>query len=202
MAIPLQIAAPDLYPSALQVNGSAVADQPVEIEWSITNQGDGPTQAGHDWYDQLYLSEDAAWDSGDTQIWQDHNTGPLLAGASYLRTNMVTMPRVAPGMYYLIVITDRDYSGAQNIFEGNETNNTLVRLLESVIKMDVEVIDNTTSIQWPNTIDEWHFMESTNLLIQNWEKSLLLPIITNETQRITLPENTISPIFFRLNKSF
>ena len=197
-ALAIQIDAPDLYPTALQVNGPAVADQPVEIEWSITNQGTGPTQAEYDWFDRLYLSADAVWDGGDTVIGGNSENGPLLAGAAYSRTNMVTVPRVAPGMYYLILKTDT----GNNIFEGIETNNTRVEPLVSIILLDISFNGVTSSLQWPSTIDEWHLMESTNLLKDEWQSSILVPSVSNETYQVIVIEQIDDPIFFRLEKSF
>jgi len=61
------------------------------------------------------------WDQGDVEISQMNEPGPTEAGETYWRTNLVRIPVVESGTYYLILKADAEAS----LHELDEANNTL-----------------------------------------------------------------------------
>ena len=106
-SLPIRLTAPDLTPMALSVASTRVANRPVEVSWTVLNQGNGEGMPAPEWWDAVGLSTDPVGDMTDIVL-----TGTLirgrhwLPGGSYTRTRTVWMPEVAPGDYYLIVYTD------------------------------------------------------------------------------------------------
>ena len=60
-AVPITLTAPDLVVSAAEAPTSGVGGQSIDVTFTVTNQGDGPAVA--DWTDQVYLSNNALFDS-------------------------------------------------------------------------------------------------------------------------------------------
>jgi hypothetical protein len=113
---------PDLAPIALQsplvVTGAP--NSGVTVIWGVTNQGAGPAVAS--WVDGVYLSTTPVLDWPAWTICYQNETNTVAAGGSYWRTNVVPVPEVPSGTYYLIFKTDTyDY-----LYESNETNNMWV----------------------------------------------------------------------------
>jgi WD40 repeat protein len=91
--------------------------QNANLSWTVTNAGTGT--AWHTWQDKIYVSQNPVFDS--TAIYMDfvsHDTD-LAAGASYNVTKDITLPNLAAGSYYFLVVTD----ASDAIAEANEANN-------------------------------------------------------------------------------
>jgi len=113
--------APDLIVSNASVPATGTVGKSIEVSWTVQNQG--TSAAPTDWYDRIYLSNDAIFDANaDTYITQEliSTQTPLAAGASYSITRNINLPNFATGNRYLIFVADG--SGGQG--ETNETNNT------------------------------------------------------------------------------
>ena len=113
--------APDLIVSNASVPATGTVGKSIEVSWTVQNQG--TSTAPTDWYDRIYLSNDAIFDANaDTYITQEliSTQTPLAAGASYSITRNINLPNFATGNRYLIFVADG--SGGQG--ETNETNNT------------------------------------------------------------------------------
>ncbi|WP_422665759.1 CARDB domain-containing protein (plasmid) [Anabaena sp. PCC 7938] len=141
-ATPITITAPDLVVSDATAPITATQGETVSLSWTVTNQGN--VVAETDWYDSVYLSDDATFDDSDEYIidrWNYENT-PLAAGASYNIPQDITIPTNAKaGSRYLLFITDT-YSNYQG--ETNENNNT--RAVPIYIKAaDLVISDASTS---------------------------------------------------------
>lgn len=140
-ATPITITAPDLVVSDATAPITATQGETVSVSWTVTNKGD--VVAAQDWYDSVYLSDDATFDSSDEYIidrWNSENT-PLAAGASYNIPQDITIPTNAKaGSRYLLFITDR-YSNYQG--ETNENNNT--KAVPIYIKAADLVVDNAST---------------------------------------------------------
>ncbi|MCZ8249497.1 CARDB domain-containing protein, partial [Microcystis sp. LE19-195.1E] len=120
-AVPITLTAPDLIVSNASVPATGTVGKSIEVSWTVQNQG--TSAAPTDWYDRIYLSNDAIFDANaDTYITQEliSTQTPLAAGASYSITRNITIPNFGTGNRYLIFVADG--SGGQG--ETNETNNT------------------------------------------------------------------------------
>ena len=119
-AMQVTLASPvDLVVSTVSAPATALAGQPMNVSWKVTNSNTGTTD-GDRWYDVLYLSKDQVFDSTDTNIGTFEHIGTLAAAANYTRTMAIDMPREIFGPYYLFVVTDAN----NKIYEVNEQNNT------------------------------------------------------------------------------
>jgi subtilase family serine protease len=120
-AVAISLTAPDLIVSNASVPASGTVGKSIEVSWTVQNQG--TSAAPTDWYDRIYLSNDAVFDANaDTYITQEliSTQTPLAAGAIYSTTRNINLPNFATGNRYLIFVADG--SGGQG--ETNETNNT------------------------------------------------------------------------------
>jgi subtilase family serine protease len=119
--VSVDVRPPDLVPIALQVP-SAIVGPPnpvVTLAWGVTNRGTGPAI---DWSDRVYLSTNAVWDAGDTEIVRSVEAGPVEPGQTYWRTNIVRIPVLQSGTYHLIFKAD----ASESLYESGEDNNVLV----------------------------------------------------------------------------
>ncbi|MCA2657680.1 MAG: carboxypeptidase regulatory-like domain-containing protein, partial [Microcystis sp. M049S2] len=120
-AVAITLTAPDLIVSNASVPATGTVGKSIEVSWTVQNQG--TSAAPTDWYDRIYLSNDAIFDANaDTYVAQEliSTQTPLAAGASYSITRNINLPNFATGNRYLIFVADG--SGGQG--ETNETNNT------------------------------------------------------------------------------
>jgi hypothetical protein len=120
IATPLEIIAPDLVVTDANLSSNnAVLGQTINVNWTITNQGNASNIASN-WYDYFYISDDTTLDGSDTYITSNW-TGYLNSfnpNDSYNRNINLTIPNTGIGDRYLLVVADRDnYQGESN--EGN-----------------------------------------------------------------------------------
>ena len=112
---------PDLAISATETPRTVNAGSSFQVSWTVKNQG--TVAANANWYDNVYLSNDATYDSSDyylTDQYIDSQT-PLAANGTYTINRSVTLPSNVVGDRYLLFIAD------QNNYQGeiDETNNVL-----------------------------------------------------------------------------
>ncbi len=111
---------PNLQVTDVIAPPSAFSDQSVIVEWIVTNNGNGPTNAPT-WTDRVYLSPDQVYDASDTLLGSVNNPAFLAAGDSYRSSLSATLPRGIDDNYYFIVRTDV----FNNVNElNNENDNT------------------------------------------------------------------------------
>ena len=107
LAIPLRGRLPELRPATLAWSGPALAGQPLDVSYTVTNRGalDLVGLGGNsvEWLDGFYLSSNAVWDAQAASLGAAVNDQTLAAGAGYTATNLVLLPAWAPGNYYLIL---------------------------------------------------------------------------------------------------
>nr|NIP85463.1 APHP domain-containing protein [Planctomycetales bacterium] len=111
-SVPLIIELPppsDLQIEDMVVPGSAQSGDPINITWTVRNQGEFP--ASGSWSDAVYLSADALWDIGDIPLGRVGFSGTLQPGddgpgEAYTSTLTTTLPPARPGAYRIIVRTD------------------------------------------------------------------------------------------------
>ncbi|HZR20448.1 MAG TPA: CARDB domain-containing protein [Verrucomicrobiae bacterium] len=121
--ITLNITPPDLAPIALQVSDSAQSGGPyLTIVWGITNLGPGIARtSSQPWADNLSLSTPTITNSLSYFLGSWAETGPILPGGSYWRTNTVRVPVNTSGTYSLVLTVNAfDFMNEQVL-----DNNTL-----------------------------------------------------------------------------
>jgi YD repeat-containing protein len=129
IAVTLAPDTPDLVPTVLTVPTSAVTRNgdgtwTVPVSWTVQNQGTLTAQGAS--RDILFLSADTILNpSSDFVADQVNGVAPVAPSASYTTNRTETIPNtITPGTYYFIVAIEWDNA----LYEGNETNNTLVSI--------------------------------------------------------------------------
>ncbi len=114
----------DLVVSSIVVPQPAGSGLPLNVTWTITNQGIGLTNTPS-WSDDLALASDPA----GKNIIQDYglfnHLGPVGPGGSYVRTAQVTLPEGLNGTYYFVV-TAAAKNGPFEFIYGDGTDNISV----------------------------------------------------------------------------
>jgi len=117
-AVPLSGYLPDLACGDLTWTGDQISGEQISVVYSVTNLGALALGTDASWHDRLYLSTNAMWDVSDTELANWALGGSLLSGASYTRTNVVTLPLSPVGSCYLILRVDNE----NTLVEGDESN--------------------------------------------------------------------------------
>jgi subtilase family serine protease len=138
-AVPITVRAPDLTPINLSAPPIASINQPLEVAWSVENQGSG--DALPSWTDALYLSTDNFWDGNDLKLTTVTRAVQLAARDSYTVATTVNVPTTQPGEYFLIVRADDSAS----LIEALEGNNERIRAIQIAVP-DLVVTDLRTGL--------------------------------------------------------
>jgi subtilase family serine protease len=118
----IEMVHPDLVvtPDSVQLpaGGTSVSGQPVDIEWTVLNQGSGP--AAGPWDDHFYLSTDEQLSSDDVLLHSLTHEGGLASQQQYSATTSLWIPDGVEGSYYILAVVD----GGHQIDEAaDESNN-------------------------------------------------------------------------------
>jgi hypothetical protein len=109
---------PDLVVTSIAIPAGAVAGQPVELRWTVLNQGRATAVAP--WSEALFLAHDPA--GSDAQPFGALPvTDPLPAGASAVHTRSIILPPTLTGRYYAIVKADSLQQVDEHLDEGNNS---------------------------------------------------------------------------------
>ncbi len=101
---------PDLVVTSVQAPTSAEEGTPIDVTWTVANQGQGTADGA--WVDRVYLQEAGNTSAPIVELGQFSTNGPLDPGNSYTRTYQVTIPAHIQDTYSFYVTTD--YMGADN----------------------------------------------------------------------------------------
>jgi subtilase family serine protease len=110
----------DLVLTELGSPATALAGQPIQISWTVRNQGVNPASGAR--ADGVWLSTDRVV-GGDTFLGHFPASTALAAGQEQAVTNTVILPPGLNGSYYFIVMADSQY---QFYEAAAETNNTFI----------------------------------------------------------------------------
>jgi autotransporter-associated beta strand protein len=114
----------DLQVASVTVPSSATAGDQAAFSWTVTNTGDGATDASA-WTDCVYLSTDRVFDGSDLFLGTVQNPSYLAAGESYAQSLTATIPTNVTGQRYVIVVTDNNNAQYEYNDQGTgESNNT------------------------------------------------------------------------------
>ncbi|AFY47683.1 CARDB domain-containing protein,putative collagen-binding protein,Calx-beta domain-containing protein,subtilase family protease [Nostoc sp. PCC 7524] len=162
--VPLSINAPDLVVSSITAPVESVSGQPLEISWTVTNQGQAAT--GGTWTDYVYLVN-ADTGAFVRNVGNFSFTGTLAAGASINRTQSYNVPLELAGNFRVVVRTDNN----NNIPEGtpNEANNTTIGDRPITIRLAPipnlqisSVTTPTTAFSSQQTVVSWQVTNTGN----------------------------------------
>lgn len=98
------VVSPNLVVSAVSAPPAAFSGDPVTVNYTVRNTGNGPATGA--WIDRVYLSADDAIDGADVLVGTFDRAGPLAAGGEYAGTASVTLGLGLSGSYRFIVVTD------------------------------------------------------------------------------------------------
>ena len=147
---------PDLVAETFQAPAQGTAGQPIEIAYTVRNDGEGAT-LGSSWTDKVYLSTDFAIDGGDPVLGIFNHSGTLALGAEYTETQQVFLPITASGNYILLFKTDANNNEYEN---GQEANNRASAVITAtipppsdltvteVIAPAMGMVGETVAIEW------------------------------------------------------
>ncbi len=108
---------------------TGLSGQPIEINWSIKNAGNGATTS-NGWNDKIYLSTNSTLDNNDVLLGSFATDTTLVPGGSYDATLEVFLPVSATGNYYLIFATDADDTEYEYQGEVNNTLNAVITVVQ------------------------------------------------------------------------
>jgi subtilase family serine protease len=132
---------PDLVVREVQVPPDGISGQPVEIGWTVLNQGSGaPFETG--WNDRVYLSSSSTFNAASAiTLGTFARSGILAPSGTYLRQETITLPQGLSGAQYIHVQTDCDHQ----VFEYlDETNN----ITSSSTPLELELLP------WPDLVTD------------------------------------------------
>ncbi len=123
----------DLQVTSVTGPGTALTGASVTINWTVQNNGPGPTNSNY-WYDDVWMSTNQTLDSGGTDVYLGsvQHTNVLAASDNYQASGTFRLPNAAAAdSYYFIVATDRplappnDDQSVRLVYETNYANNEL-----------------------------------------------------------------------------
>ncbi len=115
----LTVLLPDLAVRSIAAPVTALAGQPLNFAWTVTNRGPGNVTGA--WKSRVQLATDANG-AGAITLGTFTATNLLAATTACSPTGNIILPATAAGDRWLMVTADCD----QEVFENTETNNTLV----------------------------------------------------------------------------
>src|SRR5262249_4187917 len=109
--------APDLVVGSVQALAPLISGQKLSLTYTVLNQGTG--SASGNWLDRVYLSTSPSIAGVIASLSaQEYQT--VSGGAGYSRTNILTLPTLNPGTYYLIAAADVN----NQLYESSFANNS------------------------------------------------------------------------------
>jgi len=141
----INLSGPDLAISAATAPNSAHQGEMVNVSWTVDNQGTTAALA-EQWYDYVYLSQDASLSSDDYFITSENITDvqPLAVGDSYNISSDIFIPSNATtGNRYLLFVSDRDQQQGEFF---DDANNVLA------LPITIESGTLTTDTTWSGKI--------------------------------------------------
>jgi Tol biopolymer transport system component len=111
---------PDLQVTNITAPDSAFFGQTIQVQWTVTNNGQGPTNASY-WRDRVNLNTNGS--SSTNKVAEVESVTALNPGESYIASATFKIPNGYNGTYQVVVTTD--ITGRLN--EEDTNNNKLAR---------------------------------------------------------------------------
>jgi len=135
---------PDLQVVSVIAPALAFSGQPININWTVENQGPGAALATS-WFDRVYMSADNVIDGTDRLLATVQHPGTLPATQTYTNSADVMLPIGLAGELFLIVQTDSHDQVFEYAFESNNTGfDTTTVNLTPPPDLEVTVVDAPT----------------------------------------------------------
>ncbi len=116
----------DLHVGEVTIPDGATAGNAVAVGWTVTNAGDGPTDAAY-WYDNVYLA-DVSGVPG-VLLGQVRHVNALVPGASYTASATLVLPAgVAAGPYSIVVTADAKSQVTETTHANNAGRSTTIAM--------------------------------------------------------------------------
>ncbi|CCI03111.1 CARDB domain-containing protein [Microcystis aeruginosa] len=157
-SVPFTLNAPNLTVTGATAPSSVSLGSTIAVTWTVANSGLFPANA--DWYDSVYLSDDATFNGGSDRYlgarWAGSNT-PLATGSNYTGTLNITLPTTTTGNRFLLFVADDAYYYGNGQGETNENDNTFALpinissadlVVESAIAPSGGIIGNPITLSW------------------------------------------------------
>jgi Nidogen-like/CARDB/Cadherin domain len=146
----------DLKITASAAPSTASLGEAIQINWTVTNQGDGVAVA--DWSDYVYLSDDETFDASDTLLstLSAAAFSPLEPNSSYTQTRNITIPNTGLGDRYLLFVADR-LNNQHELSESNNTQALAINLTASDLVVSASnspesaILGQTIALSWTVT---------------------------------------------------
>jgi len=118
---------PDLQITTFEAPNQGYSGQPIQVEWTVTNNGAGPTNKS--WTDKIYLSTDFEIDEyDDLKLYGEKITNSLDTGETYSFSVNVPLPMSAEGNYILLIKTDNNDIQYEHNAEDNNIASSLITI--------------------------------------------------------------------------
>lgn len=118
----------DLVVTSFVVPANGLSGQPLQLIWTVQNNGVGPTD--NNWSDRFFISTDFDLDNNDVAIGTKNHVGILEVGESYTDTVDFNIPINISGNRILIIKTDNGNIVYEHF---NENNNTATGAISIVL---------------------------------------------------------------------
>jgi len=143
----------DLTITSLAVPATAFSGRPMDVTWTVVNQGIGLTSTGN-WTDTVYLATDAAGTDRIEMLGRFSHFGHLDVSGSYERTGTVTLPDGLEGDYYVVVVTGGPFE-----FIHTDNNDAVSDLLPVTLTPPLDL--TVTDVLAPATAEEGSAIDVT-----------------------------------------
>jgi hypothetical protein len=120
LPITLDFNGPDLQILSASAPAAASIGSQVNVSWTVKNVG--KSSANDDWYDLLYLSNDAIYDYDDTFLVSERiaTQSPLATDASYtIQSRSISLPSSAAAGQKYLIFRANPYSDQGEVSQGN-----------------------------------------------------------------------------------
>ncbi len=150
----ISLNAPDLTLSTASAPAAIVLGETVEVSWTVTNIGIYDALAN--WYDAVYVSDDAVFDPATDTLAHSYYASshtPLAAGEAYTVTRNIVLPETAIGSRYLLFVADHtnrqgETDATNNVFAVPVTL-TAPDLTVTALSAPAEaLLSETVSVSW------------------------------------------------------
>ena len=112
----------DLIVSNISHPTSIYSGNPIDITWTVKNDGDAATVHSQ-WQDVVYISQESNLNlASATHLGTFTHNGNLLIDSTYTTTQSVIIPNTFLGTYYIFVKTDLTDNIYESIYEVNNTS--------------------------------------------------------------------------------
>jgi len=186
----------DLQVSSITAPPSAFSGTSMTVNWTVTNNGEGTTDAGM-WDDTVYLSRDQVHDPSDIPVGYLHHIGALAQGGSYHAAVPISLPPGLSGPYYVIVSTDHNRAVLEKDYANNDglSSPATVLVIPPLSDLVVGAVTAPASaVPGQPAAFTWIIAnQGINPVIGNWTDAVYVspsPIFDNTATLVGMVQNT------------